>query len=196
MSFIWVERVFAHPVSFEEIGCVHDRAKWCLDMHGVTPLLHGIDSAGGRSLCLYASPDVEAMRRIAGQMAIVPEPKMWSCSVDGPWRGPGPVPMLEAGESSLILLDRAFERNVEVGEIGAAEIPCSGPPLLPGARLLATYQSFDRTRVIHLCAASDPDTVKHANHTATTPFTEIWSVETTGARTPSARGSRAETVSS
>lgn len=174
MTIVCVERTYPEPVSFEHIHCMLGSLQWCLDANQGRPLIHGIDSTGLRSLCLYEAPDVDAIRRVGKQMAVEPEPTIWPASMHGPWRDTAALPRLQEGESTFALLDRRFERPVSFEEFGEEEEAHNSCLPLYGTRFLATLFSLDRTRMVCLYAAPDLEAVRSVNRTARYPFTEAW----------------------
>lgn len=184
MAIVAVERAFSQPVSLDEINCIHGRMQWCFDANSGRALMHGLDSSGLRSLCLYEAPDTEAIRRIAGQMRVTPAPKVWPVSMHGPWQDVAAVPQLAKGENTFALLDRVFAQPVRFEDFAKEEEAHDGCLAIYGVRFLATFFSLDRTRMVCAYAAPDLEAVRSVNRTSGYPFTEILAARPHGGGAP------------
>lgn len=182
MATVLVERSFPQAVSLAQIEDIHHGIAWCLDAHAATPLFHGIDASRTRALCVYAAPDVEAIRRVGRRMQVAPETRVWAASVHGPWPAGAAVPALTAQESTFALLDRVFDRPVAFADFGEAEAAHNSCLAIYGVRFLATFFAVDRTRMVCLYAAPDLEAVRGVNRTASYPFTEVWAARPHDAR--------------
>jgi hypothetical protein len=77
---VLVERSFSDPVVLDELQAIEDAAAWCLDTHRVK-FLHTYFSADHRRLvCVYAAPDVEAVRETQSTAAM-PFDRVWAADV-------------------------------------------------------------------------------------------------------------------
>jgi len=72
-----VERLFADPVSFEEVHAIAKAARGCLQIHRVKYSRSFFSADRKRMLCFYQSPDAESVRIIQREAGL-PADSVWA----------------------------------------------------------------------------------------------------------------------
>lgn len=148
----------AIPLRIEDLLSQEKEDRWCLDLYGCTPLVHGVSASGLRALCLYEAPDAEAVRRAVRHLGAPDNLRAWTAASfyrdgftrrDWPWTD-GPL---------------AISRHEPPAEFQSPDVRPAGTeaePLSPGngAIVIADFVSLDRTRAIRLYAAPDLEAVR------------------------------------
>jgi hypothetical protein len=67
-TFGLVDRSFGQPKEFSELQAIEDAASSCLVMHRVRYICSYLSRDRQRMACLYAAPDLEAIRHACGQI--------------------------------------------------------------------------------------------------------------------------------
>ena len=83
MEHVIVERVFAEPLSVEEVEAALARGKGCMVAHRVSHVRTTLSLDGRRTICEYLAPDAETVRRVSERLG-VPYERVWTARVIAP----------------------------------------------------------------------------------------------------------------
>lgn len=172
-----IERHYPFPVTLRRIRAADAQGQWCIAANGARAIFHALSNDGQRSICLYAAPDAEAVRRVADVLAPQMPVEVWPSTEH--W-APSDAPrtsLAASGEAATVaLVDRRFEAPTDYREAQAREDAQNHCLTLHQVRFLRSYQSLDRTRMLCLYAAPDLEAVRSANRLTGLPVTEIMAV--------------------
>jgi hypothetical protein len=79
-SIIVVERQYPGPVTIEAMARLAEKAQWCYDTYGIDLIDSLLRDDQRGSVCLYAAPDAESVRR-ANRAAEQPFDRAWPATV-------------------------------------------------------------------------------------------------------------------
>jgi Protein of unknown function (DUF4242) len=80
MEHVIVERVFAEPVSVEQLCASLQRGESCLTMYRVRFLRTSLSRDGLRMICEYEAPDAESVRLVQQRLGLSYE-RAWTARV-------------------------------------------------------------------------------------------------------------------
>jgi hypothetical protein len=80
MEHVIVERIFAEPVSVEQLRASLQRSESCMTMHRVRFLRTSLSRDGRRTICEYEAPDAESVR-VVNQRLDLPFERAWTATV-------------------------------------------------------------------------------------------------------------------
>lgn len=83
MEHFVVEREFEEPMTAEAIRARARRGAWCFDQYAVRYLRGYLSPDGLRMVCLFAAPDMEAIRR-ANETVGMPVTRIWPTTIHEP----------------------------------------------------------------------------------------------------------------
>lgn len=80
MEHVIVERVFAEPVSIEQVETMLRQGKGCLSARRIRHLRTYMSPDGRRMICEYEAPDAETVREVSRQLGM-PFERAWTARV-------------------------------------------------------------------------------------------------------------------
>ena len=80
MEHVIVERVFAEPITVEQLQASLARGESCMTMHRVRFLRSNLSRDGLRMICEYEAPDAESVRIVNQRLGMAFE-RVWTANV-------------------------------------------------------------------------------------------------------------------
>jgi hypothetical protein len=159
METIVVERAFDPPRSLDEIEALkalEEQVAWCLEQYRVKFLHTYVSLDGGTMVCFYAAPDAESVRRTQDQAGL-PVLRAWPADLVIDTGADAARPGL-----ATVIIESALPAPTPRDEVIAMFSSGGGCYDLHRARVLRSYQSLDRTRLLCVLEAPDAESVRIA----------------------------------
>jgi hypothetical protein len=167
---ILLERQWPEAISVDAILAMSAAGEGCMRLHRIT--WHGslLSSDGKELLCHFRAPDAESLR-IAMRQAGEPPGRAWACSVQD---APG-LQDADLAATNVVVAHR-FDTPADVGARQVEDDVDMGCFQLHRVRLLRSYLSNDRLRMVCLYQATDAESVRIAQRRAGLPPDRVWAV--------------------
>lgn len=153
------ETEYDSPKRISDVLAQEKGSRWCLDLHGCRPLIHGIAANGMRSLCLFEAPDAEALRDALRQLGAPAAMSAWTATsayrkdftrAGWPWSG-GPFAFSRHDIATKAEYDRFQTLGREDGFCMVTH----------NVRIIGDFVSLDRTRAARLYLTPDLEAIHY-----------------------------------
>ena len=163
-----LERQFEIPCTEAEVLDTDEKKENCFNLYRVAWQQSLLSNDGHRLICWFESLDLEsariALRSIGADVRV-----LWSAEVrDAPGTDPTAI------ERANVVVERSFEKAVELDELQAIEDAGADDPEMRRVRFLRALLSRDRRRMLCLYEAPDSESIRDAQREARLPFDTVW----------------------
>ena len=167
MTDVFLERTFDPPITSRDILEMASDADWCFKAHRVNWRGSFLGSGGRRLVCWFRGPDTESIRLAldGADLTVV-------------WPGTAHAGSV-AGVPNVIAAHR-FAQPLKRDELQTLEQTTATFLQPRGVEPWQTFLSLDRTRMLNLYIAPDPETVRSAQSEAGIPTEAVWAIERVG----------------
>jgi len=167
MTEVLVESHWEEPLTDADVGRMIEDGSGCLALHRVHRNRSLLSFDGRELLCHFSSADAESVR-LSLRALSAPRGTLWACTVhDAPGFTDDELAQANVLVSSKFEAPVAFE-----------ELPSQGDGAVclrnHRVRVVRTFVSTDRRRMIFLCRAPDAESVRIALRETKAPAERIW----------------------
>jgi hypothetical protein len=171
MEQIVLERCLEPPIRLADVPAMEDRAAWCMEQYRVRHLVSLLSLDGARLVCSFEAPDAEAVRSVLRRIGAT-FLRVWPATVH---LSLGADERHAGDRDTLVVVERCFAEPVDLAALQVAEDAAAWCLVQHRVRLVRTYHSRDRRRMICTYLAPDAEAVRRAQHAAGMPFDDAWS---------------------
>jgi hypothetical protein len=168
---VFVERHWPEALSLDAVLAMAIAGETCMRVHRIS--WHGslLSSDGRELLCHFRAPDAESVR-IALRQSGSPPGNVWPCSAQD-------APGVQGGDlaATNVVVVHGFDTPADFGARQVLEDVDMGCFQLHRVRLLRSYLSNDRLRMVCLYQAPDAESVRIAQRRAGLPADRAWAVQ-------------------
>jgi hypothetical protein len=168
MTEVLVERHAERPLNDADLAQMREDAEKCSSIHRVKRHSTLLSADGRELICHFSSPDLESVRLAIKSQRPLPA-EVWACSVRD-------AAGLTAGElvQANVLASWRLTAPVALEELAAIDASAAVCLHNHRVRLLRTFVSNDRRRVLGLFQAADAESVRLALREAEPPVECVW----------------------
>lgn len=171
MEIVIAQRALPTSADASSLQALAATMRDCCEQNRVKPVRSHLSLDGYRTICVFESPDAEAVRRVSRQAQMPGD--VWTADLHVPQGAP-------AADGDLIVVERSFDAPGELDELQAREDRGAWCLEQYRVRFVRTYFARDRRRMICLYAAPDAESVRAAQRTIGMPVDLVWASRLVG----------------
>jgi uncharacterized protein DUF4242 len=168
MADVFLEREFDPPITPSDLHAAWLGGVDCLRLHRVEWKGSLLSADGRKLVCHFQAPDAESAR-IALRTGGADIRRLWPGTIHN-----APNLVSFAADSANVLVRRSFAEPISLAEIQAREEAGAWCLEVRHVKLVRSYFSADRQRMLCLYRAPDAESVREAQRYAGIPVEDAW----------------------